>query len=200
MCLNQKEPSKKQSVGLRAWELKLRLQTNRLYLRPVISSDADDLFKIYGDPATNTFNPAGPYPNIDHAKTVLNSWLDHWQTQGFGNWAISLLADPEKIIGFGGLRIRSYGDLVVNNLGYRFSTEAWGKGLATDLASRAIKFGFEESKLTEISAVVRENHLASQKVLEKTGLRFIKKIHDVEDAPPSLLYSIKMHEWLSDSR
>ncbi len=169
----------------------MRLQTNRLYLRPVISSDADDLFKIYGDPATNTFNPAGPYPSIDHAKTVLNSWLDHWQTQGFGNWAISLLADPEKIIGFGGLRIRSYGDLVVNNLGYRFSTE---------FASRTIKFGFEESKLTEISAVVRDNHLASQKVLEKTGLRFIKKIHDVEDAPPSLLYSIKMHEWLSDSR
>lgn len=178
----------------------MRIQTNRLYLRPVISSDADDLFKIYGDPATNTFNPAGPYPNIDHAKTVLNSWLDHWQTQGFGNWAISLLADPEKIIGFGGLRIRSYGDLVVNNLGYRFSTEAWGKGLATEFASRAIKFGFEESKLTDISAVVRENHLASQKVLQKTGLRFIKKIHDVEDAPPSLLYSIKMHEWLSDSR
>ncbi|PLN44310.1 GNAT family N-acetyltransferase, partial [Klebsiella pneumoniae] len=22
----------------------------------------DDLFRIYGDPATNTFNPAGPYP------------------------------------------------------------------------------------------------------------------------------------------
>ncbi|HBY3884844.1 GNAT family N-acetyltransferase, partial [Klebsiella pneumoniae] len=31
------------------------VQTNRLYLRPVISSDLNDLFKIYGDPATNTF-------------------------------------------------------------------------------------------------------------------------------------------------
>lgn len=176
----------------------MRIQTKRLYLRPVISSDVDDLFKIYGDPATNTFNPAGPYPNIDHAKTVLNGWLDHWQTRGFGNWAISLLADSEKIIGFGGLRIRSYGDLIVNNLGYRLSTEAWGRGLATEFASHAIKFGFEECKLTEISAVVRENHLASQKVLQKTGLKFIKKIHDVKDAPPSLLYSIKMNEWLNN--
>ncbi|EIV9677757.1 aldo/keto reductase [Klebsiella pneumoniae] len=79
-----------------------------MYLRPVISSDLNDLFKIYGDPATNTFNPAGPYPNIDHAKMVMNRWLDHWQTHSFGNWAISLLTNPEKIIGFGGLGIRNY--------------------------------------------------------------------------------------------
>ncbi|HCD2208557.1 TPA: GNAT family N-acetyltransferase [Klebsiella pneumoniae] len=141
------------------------VQTNRLYLRPVISSDLNDLFKIYGDPATNTFNPAGPYPNIDHAKMVMNRWLDHWQTHSFGNWAISPLTNPEKIIGFGGLGIRNYDDIVINNLGYRLSTEAWGKGLATEFAIYAIKFGFDVIKLTEISAVVRENHLASQKVL-----------------------------------
>ncbi|HBZ3970029.1 GNAT family N-acetyltransferase [Klebsiella pneumoniae] len=86
-----------------------------MYLRPVISSDLNDLFKIYGDPATNTFNPAGPYPNIDHAKMVMNRWLDHWQTHSFGNWAISPLTNPEKIIGFGGLGIRNYDEYV--NLG-----------------------------------------------------------------------------------
>ncbi len=172
-----------------------RLQ-ERLYLRPVISSDLNDLFKIYGDPATNTFNPAGPYPNIDHAKMVMNRWLDHWQTHSFGNWAISPLTNPEKIIGFGGLGIRNYDDIVINNLGYRLSTEAWGKGLATEFAIYAIKFGFDVIKLTEISAVVRENHLASQKVLQKSGLRYVKEIHDVKDAPPSLLYSISVDEWL----
>ena len=158
--------------------------------------DLNDLFKIYGDPATNTFNPAGPYPNIDHAKMVMNRWLDHWQTHSFGNWAISLLTNPEKIIGFGGLGIRNYDDIVINNLGYRLSTEAWGKGLATEFAIYAIKFGFDVIKLTEISAVVRENHLASQKVLQKSGLRYVKEIHDVKDAPPSLLYSISVDEWL----
>ncbi|MEI6999433.1 GNAT family N-acetyltransferase [Klebsiella pneumoniae] len=172
------------------------VQTNRLYLRPVISSDLNDLFKIYGDPATNTFNPAGPYPNIDHAKMVMNRWLDHWQTHSFGNWAISPLTNPEKIIGFGGLGIRNYDDIVINNLGYRLSTEAWGKGLATEFAIYAIKFGFDVIKLTEISAVVRENHLVSQKVLQKSGLRYVKEIHDVKDAPPSLLYPISVDEWL----
>lgn len=72
---------------------------------------------------------------------VMNRWLDHWQTHSFGNWAISLLTNPEKIIGFGGLGIRNYDDIVINNLGYRLSTEAWGKGLATEFAIYAIKFG-----------------------------------------------------------
>lgn len=80
---------------------------------------------------------------------VMNRWLDHWQTHSFGNWAISLLTNPEKIIGFGGLGIRNYDDIVINNLGYRLSTEAWGKGLATEFAIYAIKFGFDVIKLTE---------------------------------------------------
>lgn len=171
------------------------VETNRLHLRPVITSDVTDLFNIYGDPATNTFNPAGPYPDIDHAKTVMDRWLAHWQNHGFGNWAISLLASPEKIIGFGGLSILRYGDITINNLGYRFATEVWGKGLATEFSACALKYGFEVIKLVEVSAVVRSNHLASQKVLEKTGLKYDREIHDVKNEPPSLLYTLSLNEW-----
>lgn len=71
-------------------EVSLHIDTHRLHLRPVMASDVDDLYRIYGDPATNTFNPAGPYPNIDYAEVVLRRWLAHWQTHGFGNWAISM--------------------------------------------------------------------------------------------------------------
>lgn len=105
-----------------------RTQAERLTLRPVTMSDVDDLFRIYGDPATNTFNPAGPYPNITHAKTVLARWVSHWKENAFGNWAISLHEAPEKVIGFGGLSISTYAGITINNLGYRFATEAWGKG------------------------------------------------------------------------
>jgi ribosomal-protein-alanine N-acetyltransferase len=180
-------------------EIRLHIETHRLRLRPVMAEDVADLYRIYGDPATNTFNPAGPYPDIDYASTVLQRWLAHWHDRGFGNWAISARDAPKKIIGFGGLTIRRYNDVILNNLGYRFATEAWGKGLATDLATSAVRYGFEAIKLTEISAVVRANHLASRKVLEKAGLRFINEIADIENAPPSLLYSLTLSEWLSQS-
>lgn len=176
-------------------EENLRVETQRLCLRPVIASDATDLFRIYGDPATNIFNPAGPYPDIHHAKTVLERWVGHWERNGFGNWAISLLVKPEIIIGFGGLSILSYADISINNLGYRFATAAWGKGLATEFAEATVRYGFDEIKLTEISAVVRRNHLASQKVLQKAGLRYTRDIDDIKDAPPSMLYSIECNDW-----
>ncbi|SFT78059.1 Protein N-acetyltransferase, RimJ/RimL family [Kosakonia arachidis] len=176
------------------------IETHRLYLRPVIASDVAALFNIYGDPATNRFNPAGPYPDVHYAETVLERWIAHREMHGFGQWAISLLSQPEQIIGFGGLSIRSYADITMNNLGYRFSTVAWGNGLATEFAQRAVKYGFEEIKLAEISAVVRKNHLASQKVLQKTGLKYIKEIHDVENVPPSLLYSLTQEAWRREAR
>ncbi|GEC68743.1 GNAT family acetyltransferase [Raoultella terrigena] len=173
----------------------MQLETRRLCLRPVVASDVADLFRIYGDPATNQFNPAGPYPDIQHAQAVLNRWVEHWVANGFGNWAISLLDSPEDLIGFGGLSILSYTDKPFNNLGYRFATEAWGKGLATEFAEYAVRYGFEVIKLAEVNAVVRANHLASQKVLQKAGLSYVRDIDDVKDAPPSMLYALLFDDW-----
>lgn len=169
--------------------------TMRLFVRPITPSDADDLFRIYGDPATNTFNPAGPHQDIHHSRDVLSRAIHHWESHGFGTWAISLRENPDRIIGFGGLSIRNFADITINNLGYRFSTESWGKGLATEFANYAVGYGFNELKLPEISAVVRANHLASQNVLIKAGLRHVRDIHDVENAPASMLFRLSRNEW-----
>jgi len=173
----------------------MSLHSERLTLRPVAASDSEDLFRIYGDPATNAFNPAGPYPDIDHAKKMLSRWLTHWKEKTFGLWAISLNEAPERIIGFGGLSVSTYAGITINNLGYRFATDAWGKGVATEFSQYAIGYGFEQLHLDKISAVVRGNHLASQKVLTKAGLKYIGEIYDVENAPPSLLYSLTLAQW-----
>lgn len=171
------------------------VETKRLQLRPVTETDAQMLFSIYGDPATNQFNPAGPYPYLQHAETVLERWLTHWRDKGFGNWAIALRENPEQIIGFGGLSISRYADITINNLGYRFATDAWGKGLATEFSLSAVHYGFETLGLSEISAVVRGNHLASQKVLMKTGLTYSREVDDVKNAPPSLLFTLSRDDW-----
>jgi len=174
------------------------LETQRLLLRPVKTTDLDDLFRIYGDPATNTFNPAGPYPDISHTRNVLARWTQHWVDHGFGNWAITEKESPEHIIGFGGLSIRCFENEAVNNLGYRFETDVWGKGYATELARFSVNFGFRKLDHQEISATVRANHLASQNVLTKSGLRFVKEIHDVPNAAPSLFFSLNKRDWFKN--
>lgn len=170
-------------------------ETDRLSLRPIGQRDVEDLFRIYGDPATNTFNPAGPYPDREYAESVLARWLTHWTDYGFGMWAITEKQYPQRIIGFGGLSIRRYADISVNNLGYRFETAAWGKGYATEFARFTLKHGFTELNLAEIAAIVRPHHVVSQNVLKKSGLKFVRDIYDVENAPPSLLFALSRQAW-----
>ncbi|WP_146001256.1 hypothetical protein [Chimaeribacter arupi] len=54
------------------------LSSQRRLLRPISFADTDDLFRTYGDPQTNQFNPAGPYPDIHYARAAIARWLEHW--------------------------------------------------------------------------------------------------------------------------
>ncbi|MBS0968479.1 hypothetical protein JK232_06210 [Nissabacter archeti] len=54
------------------------LSSQMRLLRPVSFADTDDLFRTYGDPQTNQFNPAGPYPDIHYARAAIARWLEHW--------------------------------------------------------------------------------------------------------------------------
>ncbi|MEJ5071881.1 GNAT family N-acetyltransferase [Enterobacter ludwigii] len=164
-------------------------------MRPVRPDDADCLFRIYGDPATNTFNPAGPYPDLTFARTRLAQWLDGWQKHDIGEMAIYDGLQPQKLIGFGGISVRPLGNALTYNLGYRFATEAWGKGLATEFCVRILDYAFDERALDKVTAVVRANHLASQRVLMKAGLALRGQVNDVADADPSLFYVLKAEEW-----
>ncbi|WP_038900115.1 GNAT family N-acetyltransferase [Dickeya dadantii] len=177
----------------------MQLESERLLLRPVNERDLEDLFRIYGDPATNTFNPSGPYPDISHARNVMKRWLQHWNDYGFGGWAIAEKSSPTHIIGFGGLSIRIFEAVTVNNLGYRFETAAWGKGFATELACFSVEYGFVKLNLQNISATVRSHHLTSQNVLKKSGFQFVREIHDVENAVPSLLFTLTKEDWLNNN-
>lgn len=164
-------------------------------MRPVRADDAACLFRIYGDPATNTFNPAGPYPDIAFAKTRLAQWLEGWQQHGFGQMAIYGRLEPQEIIGFGGISVRPLEDGVTWNLGYRFATKTWGKGLATEFCQRMLDYAFDERQLQKVTAIVRPDHLASQRVLLKSGLALRGQIADVTQGMPSLFYVLKVEEW-----
>jgi len=56
----------------------------RLLLRPPMAADLERLFAIYGNGATNTFNPAGPLPDAKRAATLLDRWRSGWRDRGFG--------------------------------------------------------------------------------------------------------------------
>ena len=162
--------------------------TLRLALRPPQAQDLDALYAIYGDAATNAFNPAGPLPDRAAAQALLERWMAQWRERILGPWAIAARDDPQRVIGFGGISLYPYLEQERVNLGYRFATSAWGRGYATELGMAALDFGFEEHGVDRIFGLVRPTHEASIRVLEKIGMLLHGTLDDVPGESPSLVY------------
>lgn len=169
-----------------------------VYLKPS-KEDFNRYYEIHSDPETNLFNPNGAM-NRATAKQSFATLLDHWDKYGFGTWCISEKANPAYVIGFGGLDHRLYVTDFKLNLGYRFDKEFWGKGYATELANHAIDHGFSDLGKTEIFAIVRPNHLASIKILEKCNMKLIDELNDVPKQKNSLIYHILKTAYSKEKR
>lgn len=164
--------------------------TSRLLLRPPRTEDLASLFAIYGDPATNQYNPAGPLTVIGQAETLLEDWIRHWTLHGCGLWTIATRASPDCVLGFGGIGLRKFGEVERLNLGYRLAVGAWGQGYATELSRAALEYGFDELKVSDVFALVRPAHTASIGVLEKIGMQRVDVLDDVPGQAPSFVYKI----------
>ncbi|POZ62588.1 GNAT family N-acetyltransferase [Chromobacterium alticapitis] len=164
------------------------LEMERLLLRAVMEADVHALFDIYGDPATNLYNPNGPYPSLQYAEDRLAAWLKGWREEGCGQWAVAKREAPERIIGFGGLSYMDYGGETRLNLGYRFAASAWGMGYASETARAALRCAFDQLGAPAVYGKVRPANHASIRVLEKQGFRQAGELADVPDQPASRVY------------
>ncbi|MGD8426792.1 MAG: GNAT family N-acetyltransferase [Balneolaceae bacterium] len=147
-----------------------KITTGRLVLRPPTYEDLEALFEIHGDPETNKFNPSGPQRNIEESRVMLNRWLKHWETYGFGYWVVATKKHPQKIIGCGGLFFKDFSGTQRANLYFRFRPSAWGRGYATEMANKAKKYAYEDLNLSHIAATVRPTNKPSIKLLERLGM------------------------------
>lgn len=170
-------------------------QTERLILRPPQTGDLAAIFAIHSDPETNLYNPSGPMQNIQEAEASLTTWHNSWQEHGFGYWAIATRAEPETVIGFGGVTRKTQDHRPFNNLYFRFASTAWGKGYAQEMGRQALKCVFECWQLPQVEAIVRSINAPSIKALERLGMRRIGLINDVPPLLPSLHYLIDRQSW-----
>jgi len=147
-------------------------QTARLYLRPLVMEDAPRLFKLDSDPEVMRFISKGqPNPLSKIQNEILPRVLTYfrsWPPRGF--WAAHK-RDDDEFIGWFHLRP----DLLTPDemeLGYRLKRSVWGKGLASEGSIAIVKKSFEEWGYNKISARTLAVNLASQRVMQKAGLKF----------------------------
>jgi RimJ/RimL family protein N-acetyltransferase len=101
--------------------------------------------------------------------------LDHWEEHGFGIW---MLRDSKNgaMMGRAVLRHLEIEGVDEIEVGYGFLPEFWGRGLATEVARECVRIGLERLRLPSLVAITLTTNDGSQRVLEKTGLRYQRNI------------------------
>ncbi len=148
----------------------MQIETSRLMLRKFTHSDLLELAPILADPQVMKFSTRGIYSHLQ-TQRVIEKFIDSYQKNGFGMWAV-ILKESTALIGYCGLGIDIIDDRAEPEIGYRLATEFWGQGLATEAASACIRYGFDCAELSYILGVAERRNLASVRVLEKIGMTF----------------------------
>ena len=146
------------------------IETERLLLRMIRADDLDDLASLLSDPDVVKYVGDGHPASREEAARALESIIKHWDTHGFGRWAVTDKSSGE-FIGFGGLR-SLYG---TPEIVYHLAKAYWGKGYASEMARAALRFGFQERGFERIVAIIKPQNTASIRVIDRAGLRFEKR-------------------------
>jgi [ribosomal protein S5]-alanine N-acetyltransferase len=148
------------------------LRTPRLTLRPFTPEDARPLYHIYQHAGVLQYFPNPTPPPLEKVERFIAAQQAHWETYGYGNWAICL-PDLAELAGWAGLQfIPETGETEV---GYLLDRPYWGQGYATEAALAALQFGFEHLPCGEIIALVHPENAGSLKVAAKCGLAVVER-------------------------
>jgi len=154
------------------------LETERLLLRRFTSDDADSLVELDADPAVMRFITGGrATPREEIEKEVLPAFLAYYECDaGYGFWA-AIEKSTGRFVGWFHFRPAEDAPAGEVELGYRLRRSAWGKGYATEGSRALIDKGFSELGVERVVASTMVVNLASRRVLEKAGLRFVRIFH-----------------------
>lgn len=109
---------------------------------------------------------------MEKVENYINHQDSHWEKFKYGHWAVTL-RETGQLMGFNGLEFLP--DTNETEVGYLFSKVFWGKGYATEATKSAVQFGIENAKLKELIGLTHPENIASQRVLEKSGLSFTRR-------------------------
>jgi ribosomal-protein-alanine N-acetyltransferase len=147
-----------------------QVTTSRLLLRGFTEADVPELYTILMQPDILRYFPPSTPPSHEKAEKLVRREQRHWDEVGYGWWAVER-NDAPGLLGWMGLGYLPETD--ETEVAYLLRREVWGRGLATEGARAALAFGFEHFDFPLIIGLTHPENIASQRVLQKSGLRFV---------------------------
>jgi RimJ/RimL family protein N-acetyltransferase len=146
---------------------RIMIETERLILREFTEDDAEVNLRLGIDPHVLRWTRQ-PLDGLEHSLQVIRDFpMADYRKHGFGRWVV-VLKSTGAMIGWSGLKFLE--DTREVDIGYRFLSEHWGKGYATESSRPCLEYGFKRLGLDYIIAFALADNAASIRVLTKLGL------------------------------
>lgn len=150
-----------------------RIETSRLFCRPLVRGDVDRLHQIFTNPSVRKYLWDDEVIPRERTAWLLDASRGMFAEQGLGLWGVRL-RQGGAMIGFGGYW--HFFDPPELQLLFGFLPDHWGQGMATELSRALIRFGFEERGFERVRASADAPNKASLRVMEKSGMTFDKRV------------------------
>lgn len=146
------------------------LETGRLTLRELITSDAPALFEIHRKAKAMRYFGTDPLKELGEAEKLIEKFASWRSLPSPGvRWALVDKATGE-LIGTCGLFAWSR-EWCKCSVGYELAEDAQGKGFMSEALRTAFSWGFEEMGLNRIEAQIHPNNAPSLRLAEQLGFQ-----------------------------
>lgn len=147
-----------------------QLQTERLLLRRMQVSDADDMFAYARRADVTKYLTWEPHPDRAYTEDYLQYLATRYRIGDFYDWGVTLRGSG-RLVGTCGFTSFDFPHNSAQ-VGYVLNPEYWGQGIMAEALRAVIRFGFHELNLHRIEAFYIDGNSRSRRVMEKVGMTY----------------------------
>ena len=148
----------------------MKLETDRLILRPWSFDDAESLYKYASDDRIGPIAGWNPHKSVDDSRQIINDVLS-----ASGVYAV-VLKETGEPVGSIGLMIGQKSNLNLSDneaeIGYWLGVPYWGQGLIPEAMNEIIRFAFDILKLERLWCGYFDGNIKSKRCQEKCGFKY----------------------------
>ena len=165
----------------------MRLETERLILRPWKESDAESLFEYAKDPDVGPIAGWPPHQSVEESREIIKDVFSIPECYA--------ICEKENDVAIGAiaLKLNGYADLTERDdeceIGYWLGKPFWGRGYMPEAVKEILRHGFEDLDMSTIWCGYSDGNVKSKRVQEKVGFVFH---HTCDEVPVPLMNEVRI--------
>ena len=169
-----------------------RRETARLVLRRWRPADLAPFAAICADPAVMRWIGDGRVRSRQDCAAAVQRFETDWGERGFGLFALEL-RESGGLIGFAGLSVPTFLPEVLPavEIGWRLARAQWGRGYAGEAGREILSVAFDDLALGRVIGIHQVGNHASERLLQKLGMRFERETVDPSCQRPVRVYEAR---------